>query len=64
MAVREEEAGDEEPLVERERKAQSNDGASNVNVTASGRDIVGIEPGDTVCVRVFADRIEVLPKED
>lgn len=62
MAVRESEADDGEPILERTRTVQADRDSIRSNLTAEGRDIVGLEPGDDVTVKIFHDMIVVVPE--
>jgi len=53
-----------DPIVTRERTAQANGDAVRSNLTKAGRDILGIDPGDALTVKVYADRIEIMPEDD
>lgn len=66
MAVRQSKAqnNEGEPVVTRERTATGDEGRVRSNLTETGKDILGIEAGDTVEVKVFLDHIEVWPAEE
>lgn len=52
-----------DPIVTRTRYAQPNGEAVHSNLTKTGRDILGIEPGDPLVVEVYTDHIEIVPEE-
>lgn len=64
ISERQTQTGPSEPIVTRSRTAQANGNSVEVNLTEIGRDVLGITPGDDLHVRVYGDRIEVIPDGD
>jgi hypothetical protein len=52
-----------EPVISRERKATENKNSVRVNLTKAGADIVGVDAGEMLEVRVFDDHFEIYPTE-
>jgi len=63
MAVRQSEAGDSEPIIDRTRSAVPNGDSVRANLTKEGRDILEIEPGDDLSVQVYHDHIRIYPAD-
>lgn len=63
MAAREKQTDQGEPIIERERSAIANGDSIRANLTREGRDILGIEPRDSLRVQVYDDHIRVIPEE-
>jgi len=61
MEARQSNADDTDVVISRERKATENKNSVRVNLTKVGADIIGVEPGQMLEVRVFDDHFEIWP---
>lgn len=60
-------AANDEPVHELDRTVRCDGSSPNsptVNISSEARDIVGFDVGDNVVVRVYRDRVTIIPAEE